>query len=250
MESIFHELSPSAPRDQLGPRLRDLLTPGRDVDYTATPLAAPYAQEGAEWVEQIQAFGPRLQRLKPYTVTDLGCNNGAKAPIVAGFGATQYHGYDVLPGAVRAATLRWGSPLLQFHVADVVHDAWEHADVILVSYIVQHLPLTWKTRLLRRVSASRPRLVILLDEMAQRQSAAECDAAYRSDLAANDRLVNIPVCGIRTLRGAISAAARATIMEVGSAAPVRASRDMTDDIDRSAQEWVRPEYVLGRALCA
>ena len=105
------------------------------------------------WLGNTAAIFRRLRRARPATVLDLGCGQGALLQkIQRKFGAT-VTGFDLRPAPDSSAV-----PIL---AGDAVSDPLPRADIALAVCLVHHLPEADIVRLIRNVSRSCRRFIIL-----------------------------------------------------------------------------------------
>jgi len=89
---------------------------------------------------------------------DIPCGDGNWQGLIPGVasGAVKYQGYDISPGAVASAeSHNQANKNMQFGVLDLVNQVpTEHADLIMVKEVIQHLPLAMGLKMLQNAKAA------------------------------------------------------------------------------------------------
>ena len=156
------------------------------------------------WFAFIGHIAKALRGIATYSIIDLGCNVGAKAPFIAGWGCLKYLGLDYRAEHIAVARQRWSSGVCKFAVRNIVTeplpDIWPEEDranrVVYISYVLQHLPLCDKLAVLTKVHALKPDLFIIVDHDIHDKPFAVCEAEYEDKLAISMG-IPLPLCELR-----------------------------------------------------
>jgi len=175
MENIFTD----HPLDQVGEEHKKLLTrhPAETVVDNRPPYAkGEFLKKKKNAPEVIAAMARCLLPLKYYSVVDLGCNAGTKSPYLSAWGCKSYLGLERIPTAIDVAKELRECGLCKFQVCDIALDEWpiSEVDVVALLHVFQHLPWSWKLRVLEKAKKVRPKAILFWDEGLLDLSEKEC----------------------------------------------------------------------------
>ena len=173
----------TAERDEILDRISDDLRKSLDPNNPVPLDSLPDVRHGnyglrkdpTLWAQYAQWIGEAFRAVSPYRILDMGCNVGAKSPLLTGWGCIEYLGIDNRSEVIEVANRRWRSGVCGFQVVDIVKEALPTGfDVVALIYVLQHLPITAKRRVLSKIAAGSPRTVLLIDKQVLPKTIAEC----------------------------------------------------------------------------
>lgn len=133
----------------------------------------------AGWPLRAGKIAEALWSVRFYSVLDLGCNVGAKAPLLTAWGCVKYLGLDMHESYIDAARKRWASGVCEFRVANFLMDAIPTGyDVFAMTYVFQHLRLSQKRDIVSVFALHAPRLIILVDDAIRSGTLEDCAREY------------------------------------------------------------------------
>jgi len=187
MEPLFT----NHPLDQVGKEHKKLLTnhPAETaVDRRPLYAIGEFLKKANDAPEVIAAIARCLLPLKYYSVVDLGCNTGTKAPYLSAWGCKSYIGLERIPTAVEVARKMRGCGLCKFEVCNIAFDKWpvSEVDVVALLHVFQHLPWSWKLRVLKKIRWLKPKAILFWDEGLFNLSEKKCIAKH------NPAVVKVP----------------------------------------------------------
>ncbi len=112
-----------------------------------------------------------LRRGDVRTVVDVGCGDWQMWPSGTFDGIEKYVGYDVVESVVERNSAVYGSPRIEFHLADATRIRLPQADLLLCKEVLQHLPNQVAHTFLTNVLASF-RTVVVCDDISMESSSS------------------------------------------------------------------------------
>lgn len=132
-----------------------------------------------DWFAFAGHIGRALYKIKPYRFMDLGCNVGGKMGFFTSWGCEKYLGVDQMNEGIVWANARFANQVVSFATLDVVTQDWPTGFTALgMTYVFQHVGITAKRTILRKVREYNPAVFILIDRCLRDGTLTDCEKEH------------------------------------------------------------------------